>query len=134
MFQKRQWNDRNVEHPSRRKLSQVGGETNVYDVVRAEGAVTEPGDAFNAANMNDLEDRIFKACNLATYKTLNTGETSITLENENINANSVLAFFTSVYGVNPISVIKLEKGKVTLGFDAQSSPIVVGVKVEGTMS
>lgn len=133
MFQKRQWNDRNVEHPSRRKLSQVSGESNVYDVVRAEGTITEPGDAFNAANMNDLENRIFKACNLATYKTLNAGQTSITLENENINNNSVLSFYTSIYGVQPNSV-SVSNGSVTLNFDAQKSAMQVGVKVDGVMN
>lgn len=58
MYSKKTWVDRNVEHPSRRKLSPVSGENNIYDVVRAEGTITDPGDAFNAETMNDLENRI----------------------------------------------------------------------------
>ena len=60
-FNKKTWVDRNVEHPARRKLTAVSGETDTYDVVRAEGTITEVGDAFNAETMNDLEDRIEKA-------------------------------------------------------------------------
>lgn len=58
MYSKKTWVDRNVEHPSRRKLSPVSGENNIYDVVRAEGTITDPGDAFNAETMNDFENRI----------------------------------------------------------------------------
>ncbi len=57
-FDKKTWVDRNVEHPARRKLTAVSGETDTYDVIRAEGTITEVGDAFNAETMNDLEDRI----------------------------------------------------------------------------
>ena len=60
-FNKKTWVDRNVEHPARRKLTAVSGETDTYDVVRAEGTITEVGDAFNAETMNDLEDRIDEA-------------------------------------------------------------------------
>lgn len=60
-YTKKTWMDRNVEHPSRRKLTPVSGEENVYDVTRSEGGVITPGDAFNAENMNDLETRISEA-------------------------------------------------------------------------
>ncbi len=63
-FDKKTWVDRNVEHPARRKLTAVSGEENTYDVVRAEGIITEVGDAFNAETMNDLEDRIADAMDL----------------------------------------------------------------------
>lgn len=67
-FTKKTWMDRNVEHPSRRKLTPVSGEENVYDVTRSEGGVITPGDAFNAENMNDLEVRISEAyADLKTY-------------------------------------------------------------------
>lgn len=67
-FTKKTWMDRYVEHPSRRKLTPVSGEENVYDVTRSEGNVITPGDAFNAENMNDLEARISEAyTDLETY-------------------------------------------------------------------
>lgn len=57
-FKTKEWKDRNVEYPGRRKLTEVSGEENVFTVTREEGAITEQGDAFSAENMNDLEDRI----------------------------------------------------------------------------
>lgn len=57
-YTKKEWTDRNVQYPGRRKLSAVSGQTDVYDVVRNEGTITAAGDAFSAENMNDLEDRI----------------------------------------------------------------------------
>lgn len=53
------WKDRLVEYAGRRKLRNVAtGETAIYDVERNEGTVSQAGDAFNAANMNNLEQRI----------------------------------------------------------------------------
>lgn len=57
-YTKKTWVDRSVEHPGRRKLSAVTGETDVYDIIRSEGTITTAGDAFSADNMNDLETRI----------------------------------------------------------------------------
>lgn len=51
------WVDRLAEFPNRRRLEPTGIE-NTYDVVRAEGNVAAEGDKFDAATMNDLEQRI----------------------------------------------------------------------------
>lgn len=58
-FTTKEWKDRLVEFAGRRKLKNVttGAET-VFDVSRSEGAVSQAGDAFSAANMNNLEQRI----------------------------------------------------------------------------
>lgn len=56
-FEVKEWTDRQVQYPGRRKLMPTIIE-NVYDIERAEGTVSEPGNAFDAANMNDLEARI----------------------------------------------------------------------------
>lgn len=60
-FVTKEWKDRLVEFAGRRKLKNVtsGAET-VFDVSRSEGAVSQAGDAFSAANMNNLEQRIKK--------------------------------------------------------------------------
>jgi len=55
-FQKKTWEDRESTYPNRRTLTQVG--ENTYDVGRAEGPVLTEGDALDAENMNDLEERI----------------------------------------------------------------------------
>lgn len=62
-YTQKTWVDRNVQYPGRRKLSAVSGQTDVYDVVRNEGTITAPGDAFSADNMNDLESRILTGIN-----------------------------------------------------------------------
>lgn len=58
IFTTKEWKDRLSENPSRRRLSPVDGEQNVYDVSREEGDVSQEGTAFSADNMNDLENRI----------------------------------------------------------------------------
>lgn len=56
------WKDRDVEHPGRRTITDViSGTSQTVDVIRSEGTVTEPGDAFIASTMNDLEGRIGSA-------------------------------------------------------------------------
>lgn len=58
-FEKKEWKDRLVEFAGRRKLNNtVTGESAVVDVERAEGQISQVGDAFSAENMNDLEQRI----------------------------------------------------------------------------
>lgn len=60
-FKKKTWKDRLVEFPGRRTLKRISGSadsTMVADVTRNEGQVSQGGDAFSAANMNDLEQRI----------------------------------------------------------------------------
>lgn len=58
-FAKKTWKARLVEFAGRRALKNVTTEeTVIYDVTRNEGTVSQAGDAFSAANMNDLENRI----------------------------------------------------------------------------
>lgn len=57
MFEKKVWNDRQSEHPARRRLTPTEND-NEYEVSRAEGLVMEEGDAFDATTMNDLETAV----------------------------------------------------------------------------
>lgn len=50
--------NRIAEYINRRLLTMEDGSTNLVTVARDEGTISQEGDAFNAANMNDLEDRI----------------------------------------------------------------------------
>ena len=65
MFEKKTWQDRQVQHPERFQVTNLADESDVvtYDVTRqdAEGTVSQAGDAFSAANMNDLEQRLYNA-------------------------------------------------------------------------
>lgn len=57
-FEKKTWKDRITEYPTRRTLTKEDGSTELVMVARSEGNVSQEGDAFNALNMNDLEERI----------------------------------------------------------------------------
>lgn len=58
-FTAKEWKNRLVEFAGRRSLKNVTtSETTLYDVTRSEGHVSQEGDAFSAATMNDLEQRI----------------------------------------------------------------------------
>lgn len=61
--------------------------------------------------------------------TLTAGQTSITISSDYITADSVLDFYTSIYGVNPLTV-SVVAGSVTLTFNAQATDMTVGVKIE----
>lgn len=66
------WIDRISEYPNRRTLTDTtSGNTQTVTVAREEGQVRNPGDAFNASNMNDLESRID-----AAFKTHETNFTA----------------------------------------------------------
>lgn len=63
-FKKKVWKDRLVEFSGRRLLKRISGSADsqmVVDVTRNEGTVSQAGDAFSAANMNDFEQRIADA-------------------------------------------------------------------------
>lgn len=62
--------------------------------------------------------------------TLSIGATSITISNARITTNSILDFYTSIYGVNP-STVTVSAGKVVLTFPAQAVAMTVGVRING---
>lgn len=63
----RYFTDRVVQHPGRMKLTPVSGQTNVYDVERQEGTVTEPGTPFKADTFNGIVNAVhgFGTCTTA---------------------------------------------------------------------
>ena len=115
-YVKKTWKPRISQYPGRRRM--VGtGEANTYDITRAEGTVTQTGDAFSAANMNDLETRIgneFTSLNnnlssVIKFRSklyqanLNTGsQTTINLE---YNDNDSCAFLISVTGASNAAAV-----------------------------
>lgn len=61
-FVKKTWLNRISEYANRRVLTDVNsGTQQTVTVTRAEGVISQEGDAFSAANMNDLEERIKQA-------------------------------------------------------------------------
>lgn len=62
-FTKKTWKDRLTEYPTRRRLTKSDGTSELVTVSREEGEISQEGDAFSAANMNDLENRIADGLN-----------------------------------------------------------------------
>lgn len=58
--------DRIVQNPGRVVLTPVPGETNTYDMERAEGTVTEAGTPFNAATFNGIANAVHGYATCAT--------------------------------------------------------------------
>lgn len=80
-FNKKTWKDRVSEQPQRRLLTPTdGGEAMTVDVTRQEGIVIQEGDAFSAANMNDLETRI--------KNTFDNDESTLAAVNTKANTNA----------------------------------------------
>lgn len=65
-----------------------------------------------------------------TEAVLEAGMTSISIMDDRIKNGSALSFYTSIYGVDPNTVI-VNEGKVTMTFDAQTVKMKVGVRVDG---
>lgn len=66
-FQKKTWKARLSEYPNRRILTDTNNVQTRVTVERDEGTVSQQGDAFSAANMNDLENRIEAALDDSEY-------------------------------------------------------------------
>ena len=70
-FTKKTWLDRIVEYANRRKLIDTStSNEQIVTVARYEGTITQEGDVFNAATMNDLENRIEDAFDNIDYSGL----------------------------------------------------------------
>ena len=60
-FNKKNWTDREVEYPGRKTMTDISGNIQQVTLSRDEGEVVVAGDKFDAATMNDLENRISSA-------------------------------------------------------------------------
>ena len=94
-FVTKTWKDRISEYPNRRTIND-GNTTKTVTVGRDEGTVTEAGDAFNAANMNDLETRIADAI---------AGATDIYTAGDNIDITSKVIKVTGFMTANEAHAI-----------------------------
>lgn len=77
-FTKKTWKNRIAEYINRRLITMEDGSTNLVTVARNEGTISQEGDAFNAANMNDLEDRIEAEFNEVTQSLTNLNDSKKT--------------------------------------------------------
>lgn len=60
--------------------------------------------------------------------TLTAGQTTLTFTDSNIQSDSVIDYYTSIFGVNPTNAV-VTTGQIVLTFDAQESNMNVKVRV-----
>lgn len=133
IFEKKSWTDRLTEYPKRRRLTEVEGQPNVFDVDREEGTISDEGDAFNSTNMNGLEDRISEAFDSVDEKidgsilySNNTGTTgTVTLSQSCENFKRICVYYgysgIKSYATFDVSV-SLGSGCVNISVGYISSP------------
>ena len=93
-FVTKTWKDRITEYPTRRKLTKSDGTTETVTVERNEGTVSQEGDAFNAATMNDLESRIAAAIGYTLgAQTIKSGATTAVISSDHITADSLIDIY-----------------------------------------
>lgn len=107
-FTKKTWKNRIAEHINRRLITMEDGSTNLVTVARNEGTISQEGDAFNAANMNDLEDRIEAEFNEVTQSLTNLNDSKKTylrlvLPNLAADAKTVCDYINKNYLLGQLS-------------------------------
>lgn len=107
-FTKKTWKNRIAEYINRRRLTMEDGSTNLVTVARDEGTISQEGDAFNAANMNDLEDRIEAEFNEVTQSLTNVNNSKKTylrliLPNIAADAKAVCDYINKNYLLGQLS-------------------------------
>lgn len=130
MFSAKTWKDRVTEYPTRRVLTKTDGSKETVTVARSEGTVSQEGDAFSAANMNDLEARIATAFGYTIGPfTISAGSTSYVINSDYITASSLI----DVYPSNATEGIMADavphgtqaEGSMTITFDSATSGDIV---------
>lgn len=96
-FEKKNWINRQSQYPNRRKLVETEFE-NTYEIERAEGEVTEPGNAFDADNMNELETRIANGFNLLEDKDIKITDDSNIFTGNTLDKVLIEIFMYAVNG------------------------------------
>ena len=107
-FTKKTWKNRIAEYINRRLITMEDGSTNLVTVARDEGTISQEGDAFNAANMNDLEDRIEAEFNEVTQSLTNLNDSKKTylrlvLPNLAADAKTVCDYINKNYLIGQLS-------------------------------
>ena len=113
-----------ITENSQRKYRMITNDDGTVSFVD-ETVYTQVGDSFGAGDVNNITSRL----NIIRA-TLTVGNTQVVVSNGLITTDSILSFYTSVYGLNPSEVL-VEDGSVTLTFDAQETDIEVGVQING---
>lgn len=89
--------------------------------------ITQSGSLPDALAVKELNNKL-----IVHTGTLTAGQTSITISDSSITTNSILDFYTSIYGVNP-STVTVSSGNIVLTFSSQATDMLVGVGIKGVI-
>lgn len=86
--------------------------------------------AYNGSWVVNETQNIYKKLSgvVTSSSTLSAGQTSITINNDNIRGNSLIDVYTDVFGVDPTN-ITMSSGSCTLTFDEQAVDVSVRLVV-----
>lgn len=105
-FSLKTWVNRISEYPNRRKLTHEDGSTELVTVARAEGQISEEGNAFSAEEMNDLENRIkggFDEINQSLPYII-SGRTRIAVDGNNLKQDTINVSLKTGYSIASITI------------------------------
>lgn len=124
-FTKKEWKNRLAEFAGRRTLTDVAtGASQVVDVARNEGTISQEGDAFSAANMNEFEQRILEgftqAENATTELNQNMGNCIFSVQSD-----GAYVTYVPTGGADPVSK-KLGSASGTLTIDFTFTAVMNG--------
>ena len=122
-FEQKTWTDRLSEYPNRRQLTKSDGTTEIVEVARLEGTISQEGDAFSAENMNDLEQRVadeFATQNETLAQFIKYGELTgtlsasgnLSLTGETWDSKQILAAWTPEKSQTIVTVGKSSKSEI----------------------
>lgn len=137
-YTKKTWKDRISQYINRRKITDINtGTTQTVTVARDEGNVTEDGDTFTAANMNDLEDRIDNGFDDVDTLLQSVFKTSADIVGSTVSISAggwgdSEITIPAVADYTPIAFIKIETNSPTnhmiAAFDVAGAPPRVRIK------
>lgn len=135
-YTKKTWKARVSEYPNRRTLvDTTSGTSQTVTVSRNEGTVSEEGDAFSKANMDDLEDRINTAFNQEhrfLSQTLAAGATTVQFTDNDIDSNCIPHILVPIEKnkLVPNTIVFTSPHTLTVTFPAQNSSTVIKLRIE----
>ena len=129
-FEKKIWKDRIAEYINRRLLTFEDGSTKLVTVARDEGTISQEGDPFSAAMMNDLENRIqneFDSQNLSLencLKSVSDGKKTVAsaITAQGVNTAADAEFATMAENICTAGANKYNSGRTQGRSDVTGSP------------
>ena len=134
-FEKKIWKDRIAEYINRRLLTFEDGSTKLVTVARDEGTISQEGDPFSAAMMNNLEDRIqkeFDSQNLSLencLKSVSDGKKTVAgaITEQGVNTAADAEFATMAENIGTVGINKYNGGRTQGRNDVTGAPNSYGL-------